>query len=188
MRENDLFLVIDMQNVYTKGGKWECLNTEGAAQNILNVIESQERRFPLNKTLFTRFIAEESPSGVWKDYNVKYASVNEDEWSNAMVPEFTEVLKKYPLYTKGVYSSISIPEVKEACHKARRVVVSGVVAECCVLSTVLALMDEGIYVIYLTDAVSGLDRPKELATELIFSGLSPLHVSMMTTGEYLEEK
>lgn len=188
MRKDDLFLVIDMQNVYTKGGKWECLNTEGAAQNILNIIQVQEKDFPTNKTLFTRFIASETSNGVWADYNVKYAGVNKDEWSNAMIPQFADVLKRYPLYTKGVYSSIEIPEVKAECSKARRVVVSGVVAECCVLSTVLALMDLGVYVVYLKDAVSGLDRPKENATELIFSGLSPLHISMMTTQEYLEEK
>jgi nicotinamidase-related amidase len=50
------------------------------------------------------------------------------------------------------------------------VVVTGVVAECCVLSTVMELIDAGIYTVYLTDGVSGLDREKEAATELILSG------------------
>lgn len=183
MNKDDLLLVIDMQNVYKKGGKWECLNTEGAAQNINLLIDSG-----MGNVIFTRFIAnEKNPSGVWKDYNVKYASVNSDAYANEMVQELAEPLKKFPLYTKGVYSSLAIPEVLAAAKKAKRVVVTGVVAECCVLSTVLALMDEGIYTIYLTDGVSGLDVPKEKATELIFSGLSPLHVKMMTTKEYLEE-
>ena len=65
-------------------------------------------------------------------------------------------------------------------------VITGVVAECCVLSTVFALIDAGIYVVYLTDGVSGLDREKEAATELILSGLDPLHVHMMTVREYLQ--
>lgn len=60
-------------------------------------------------------------------------------------------------------------------------------AECCVLSTVFALIDAGIYTIYLTDGVSGLDREKEASTELVLSGLAPLHVSMMTVEEYLRE-
>ena len=184
MKQNDLLLVIDMQNVYKHGGKWECLDTEGAARNINKIIDSG-----MENVIFTRFIAnEENPCGVWKDYNVKYAAVNSDFYANQMVDELSEPLKRFPLYTKGVYSSLAIPEVLAAAKKADRVIVTGVVAECCVLSTVLALMDEGIYVIYLTDAVSGLDVPKEEATKLIFSGLSPLHVKMMTTEEYLSEK
>lgn len=183
MKKDDLLLVIDMQNVYKKGGKWECLNTEGAAANINKIIAAG-----MDNVIFTRFIAnEKNPSGVWKNYNVKYAAVNADAYANEMVEELRESLKRFPLYTKGVYSSLAIPEVLEAARKAGRVVVTGVVAECCVLSTVLALMDEGIYTVYLTDGVSGLDVPKEEATKLIFSGLSPLHVSMMTTEEYLKE-
>lgn len=187
MKKNDLLLVTDMQKVYTKGAKWACLDTEGAAKKILKLIEEFEKE-KNDKILFTRFIADEKASGVWADYNLKYADVNKDEWANQMLDEFEGPLKKYPLYTKGVYSSLEIPEVSAACQKAARVVITGVVAECCVLSTVFALMDRGIYVVYLTDAVSGLDRPKELATELVLSGLSPLHVKMMTTEEYLSEE
>lgn len=183
MKENDLLLVIDMQNVYKKGGKWECLDTEGAAERINKIIDSG-----MKNVIFTRFIAnEQNPSGVWKDYNVKYATVNADQYANKMIDEFEKPLKSFPLYTKGVYSSLAVPEVLKAAKKAERVVVCGVVAECCVLSTVLALMDEGIYTVYLTDGVSGLDVPKEEATKLIFSGLSPLHVKMMTVKEYLSE-
>ena len=53
MKKDDLFLVIDMQNVYKKGGKWECLNTEKAASNVNRIID-----FPgfNGNALFTRFI------------------------------------------------------------------------------------------------------------------------------------
>ncbi len=185
MKKDDLLLVIDMQNVYKKGGKWECLNTEKAASNVNRIIDFP--RFNGN-ALFTRFIADEKALNVWADYNVKYSDVNNNSFANEMIPELKDALKKFPLYTKSVYSSLAVPEVAAECKKAKRVVVAGVVAECCVLSTVLNLIDEGIYVIYLTDGVSGLDRPKETATELILSGLQPLHVKMMTTQEYLEEK
>ncbi|MCR4742002.1 MAG: isochorismatase family protein [Treponema sp.] len=184
MKKDDLLLVIDMQNVYKKGGKWACLDTEGAAKNINKIINSG-----MENVIFTRFIAnEKNPRGVWADYNIKYADVNQNQYANQMVEELEEALKKFPLYTKEVYSSLAIPQVMEAAKKAKRVVVSGVIAECCVLSTVMQLIDEGIYTIYLTDGVSGLDRPKEEATELIFSGLCPLHLKMMKTQEYLEEK
>ncbi|MBP5250907.1 MAG: cysteine hydrolase [Treponema sp.] len=184
MKDTDLLLVVDMQNVYKKGGKWECLDTEGAALNIRKIISAG-----IKNVIFTRFIADEkNPHGVWNDYNKKYSDVNADLFANEMVPELSDELKKFPLYTKSVYSSLAIPEVLDACKKAGRVILSGVVAECCVLSTALNLIDEGIYTVYLTDATSGLDSPKEKATELIFSGLSPLHIKMMTTREYLEEK
>jgi nicotinamidase-related amidase len=178
---NDLLLVIDMQNIYTRGQEWACLDTEGAAARIKKIIRSGK----CQNTIFTCFLPPENPSGVWADYNKKYAQINADEWGNSMLPEFEEELKHYPLYSKSVYSSLAIPEVLEAAKKADRVIITGVVAECCVLSTVLALIDEGIYTVYLTDGVSGFDIPKEEATKLVLSGLSPLHVSMMTTEEYL---
>jgi nicotinamidase-related amidase len=181
MSNNDLLLVIDMQNIYTRGQEWACLDTEGAAQRIKKIICSGKCR----DTIFTRFLPPEKPSGVWGDYNRKYAHINANDWGNAMLPEFAEELERYPLYSKSVYSSLAIPEVLAAAKEADRVIVTGVVAECCVLSTVMALIDAGIYTIYLTDAVSGFDVPKEDATKLVLSGLSPLHVSMMRTDEYL---
>lgn len=180
----DLLLIIDMQNIYTKGQEWGCLDTEGAAERLLKIIDSNK----CEQVIFTRFIADENPSGVWKDYNVKYAHINSNDWGNEMLPIFSDALKQYPLYTKGVYSSLVIPEVLDAAKEADRVIIGGVVAECCVLSTVLSLMDAGIYTVYLTDGVSGFTKEKEAATELIFSGLSPLHVKMMSVDEYLLEE
>lgn len=180
--KKDLLLVVDMQNVYRKGGKWQCTNTDGAASNIIRIIDSQKA-----DVIFTEFIACEKAAGVWADYNIKYADVNSDREANLINPLLAAYAKKYPLYKKGVYSSLSVPEVLSEAKKHERVVITGVVAECCVLSTVFALIDAGIYTVYLTDAVSGLDEPKEKATELILSGLSPLHLKMCTTAEYLSE-
>lgn len=177
----DLLLIIDMQNVYKKGGKWECLNTEEAAKNILAL----EAGGKFEKVILTKFIADENASGVWQDYNHVNAAVNNDEYANALLPELSVLSQKYPVYTKSKYSSLEIPEVKEACLNARRVFVTGVVAECCVLSTVFALIDAGVYTVYVTDAVSGLDKAKEDATILTLSGLSPLHVAIESTQNLL---
>lgn len=183
-KTNDLLLVIDMQNVYTRGQKWACLDTEGAAERISRVIDAGVCRH----VIFTRFLAAPNPEGVWADYNRQNEEVNSDAWANEMVPQLADALTRYPLYTKSVYSSLAIPEVLAAAREADTVVVAGVVAECCVLSTVFALIDAGIYVIYLTDGVSGLNREKEAAAELTLSGLAPLHLSMMTTEEYLNRR
>lgn len=184
MKKKDLLLVIDMQNVYTKGQKWACLDTEGAAERINRIISSEI----CEQVIFTRFLPSGKPKGVWKDYNEENAEVNMDMYANEMLPHFSDQLKRYPLYTKSVYSSLAIPEVLEAAKRAGRVVVAGVVAECCVLSTVFALIDAGIYTIYLTDGTSGLDREKESAVKRILSGLEPLHLSMMTVDEYIGKR
>lgn len=183
-RTRDLLLVIDMQNIYTAGQEWACLDTEGAAERIRRLIVSE----CCDQVIFTQYLAAESPQGVWADYNRKYAHINADAWANREVPQLSGLADRYPCYGKSVYSSLAIPEVLEAAKKADRVIVSGVVAECCVLSTVLALIDAGIYTIYLTDGVSGLDRPKEEATELILSGLAPLHLDFETVEEYMRER
>jgi nicotinamidase-related amidase len=52
--KGDLLLIIDMQNVYAKGGEWECLDTEGAAANILRVVESGAA----DSAIITKFIAD----------------------------------------------------------------------------------------------------------------------------------
>ncbi len=180
--KGDLLLIIDMQNVYTKGAKWECLDTEGAAKNILRLAEDGN----FGNIILTKFIENKNARGVWKDYNTVNAAVNHDTWANELLPCLKPLAKKNPVYEKSTYSSLLEPNVLEACKKARRVVVTGVVAECCVLSTVFSLIDEGIYTVYVTDGVSGLDKPKEDATILTLSGLSPLHVEITTTDGFLK--
>ena len=180
----DLLLVIDMQNVYSAGGAWSCPGAEKAAERIKSVIARKGKDMDV---IFTRFLASPDPKGVWKDYNRENGEINRDPHANGMMEAFREELEQYPLYSKSVYSSLDIPEVREAVQKADRVIVSGVVAECCVLSTVFALIDDGRYVIYLTDGVAGLDRETEKAVETVLSGLEPLHIKKETCAEFLNE-
>ncbi len=182
---NDLILVIDMQNVYAEGGQWRCEHTEEAAKHIQQLLKS-ERVQRSADIMFTKFLAPENPRGDWKKYNIENAEVNEDPYANSMLELFSEDIKKYPLYAKSTYSSLTIPEVFEAALQAKQVVVSGVVAECCVLATVMALIDAGVHVVYLTDAVAGINSETEKAVELILSGIEPLQVQRMTTEKYIE--
>lgn len=182
MHENDLLLVTDMQRVYLKGEKWECLDTEGAAENIKKLIPVMH-----DHVIFTEFRASSHPSGTWVKYNEKYRDVNASKELNRIIPSLEEESHHYPLYTKSTYSSMHIPEVKQAALKADNVVVTGVIAECCVLFTVFDLIDLGCHVIYVTDAVSGLTEEKEKAAVQTLVGLSPLHVSLMTTKQYLHQ-
>ena len=74
----DLLLVIDMQNVYTKGQEWACEGVEAASASILRLLNS---RMP-EQVIFTRYLAAEHPEGVWKEYNEMNTAVNADAWLN----------------------------------------------------------------------------------------------------------
>ena len=52
-----------MQNVYRKGQKWACLDTEGAAERILSVIRAMEQAGN-DQIIFTRFLADEHPEEI----------------------------------------------------------------------------------------------------------------------------
>lgn len=54
--ENPLLLVIDMQNVYSNGQKWECSNFNRSL-NQIKIIRIKHRR----KIIFTKYIASDEP-------------------------------------------------------------------------------------------------------------------------------
>ena len=61
----DLLLVIDMQNVYTKDQEWACEGVEKASTSILRLLNSRA----LSQVIFTQYLATKHPEGVWKEYN-----------------------------------------------------------------------------------------------------------------------
>lgn len=183
MSNHDLLLVIDLQNVYTEGQPWACCHIRQAARNIRRLLDAGV----CGEVLFTRFVPPAQPEGMWREYNRVNAAVNADAFANAMLPEMAPYLERYPLLDKSVYSSFSIPKVREAAARADRVVVTGVVAECCVLSTVLAGIDLGHRMVYLTDAVAGVTPESEAQAEAIVSYLTVPHTEVLTTGAYLEQ-
>lgn len=182
--ENPMLLVIDMQNVYGKGQAWECRRFEEADQNIRVLLDHVTNE----EVLFTKYTAATQPVGVWKDYNRENAEVNADSWLNDLVADLKPYVNQYPVYEKSTYSSLGNALIQEKVKEKSCVIVTGVVAECCVLSTVMSLIDAGVYVIYLKDAVAGIDETTEAAAIKVLEGLSPLHLMIMTTKDYLKVK
>lgn len=178
---NPLLLIIDMQNVYKEGQPWECKNYDNALSNILDLLN--DGRFSQDNTILTRYIASAHPTGVWKNYNKENAEINANQWYNDLDQKLQLRCKDCKCYDKSTYSSYSVKEIQEAINNASSVVI-GVVAECCVLATVSSLIDAGKYVYYITDAIAGLDNEKEEATIKVLEGLTPLHLSIMTTNEF----
>lgn len=181
--KNDLILIIDMQKVYEPGEAWCCPGMERAAGNIRKLLDAPGEK----DVVFTVFIAPENPRGAWKDYNRVYADINADRRASAMTDSLLPYTRRFPVYEKSTYSSLSIPQVREAVQKAGRVAICGVVAECCVLATVEALIDEGAKVLYLKDAVAGQTPEFEALTEKIVESFSEVHTRLMTVEEYLSE-
>lgn len=137
---------------------------EEADRNIRILLDHVTRE----EVLFTKYTAAVQPVGVWKDYNRENAAVNADPWLNDMVSDLKPYTDQYPVYEKSTYSSLENALIREKVKEKSCVIVTGVVAECCVLSTVMSLIDMGIYVIYLKDAVAGIDETtEEAATKVL---------------------
>lgn len=181
--KNDLILVIDMQNAYRFGEPWGCDTFERSRARIREVLDAAEAQGAAIR--LTQFIADPDAAGTWADYNAVNKATNDDPWMNALIDDLKPWAAKYPVYQKSVYSCMHIPALRDAAEAAERVVITGVVSECCVLSTCLSLIDMGCRVVYLKDACSGIDETYEAAVLKILDGMSPLHVDIMTAGEYL---
>ena len=181
MKSNDLLLVIDMQNVYLPGQEWACPRMPEASRNTRRLIDSGAAA----QVLFTQFIAPEHPTGRWIEYNREYQAINDDTWLCAVTDEFQPYLDRYPLLTKSTFSSLKCPQVLEAARSADRILLSGVVAECCVLATMFEAIDLGIDTIYLPDCCAGQTPEKEARVMGIADSFSPVHMQIRTVDELL---
>ena len=176
---DDVILVIDMQNVYRPGQPWGCHTFDRACRNIRKLLRTSPRN-----AYFTKFIANPRPEGVWRDYNRVNRAINESPWMNALADELADFWTRYPVLEKSVYSSMKIPQLRDAVRDGRRVALTGVVSECCVLSTCMEAIDLGASVLYLRDACAGDCAETETAVETILSRL-PLHATILNTADYI---
>lgn len=181
MKNNDLLLVIDMQNVYMPGGEWCCPSMPAAVSNTKKLIDSGT----VGTVLFTKYIAPEDPVGRWAEYNSEYRAVNEDEFQCDMIDEFKPYLTDENLVIKSTYSSLTVEEIREAVLRADHVLLSGVVSECCVLATLMQAIDLGAHVVYLTDCVSGQSDENEAMVRRIAELFSPMHCIVTDSAGYL---
>ncbi|MDO4322525.1 MAG: isochorismatase family cysteine hydrolase [Lachnospiraceae bacterium] len=181
MKRKDLLLVIDMQNVYRPGEEWQCPSMLRAAENIRGLLETGI----IEQTVFTRFTAPEHPAGAWRQYNEEYAEINGNRYLNEIIKELQPYTSKYPVYDKNVYSSFKIPELVQLASRAEHILLGGVVAECCVLATLMEAIDLGCKVIYLTDCISGQTEQNEQSIRKIAESFSPMHTLVMDSKQYI---
>lgn len=182
----DLLLIVDMQNVYLPGRPWSCPSMPSAIRRIQRLLDAPACGSAYD-VVFTRYIAAEQPKGCWKQYNEKNEAINRNPYLNQIVPEFQPYLMKWPFYDKSTYSACSIPELMRRLSSYDRVLLSGVVAECCVLSTAEGLIDAGMQVLYLKDAVAGQSGGFEQMVCCLMERFIPVHTRILTVADYLSQ-
>lgn len=180
----DLLIVIDMQNVYLEGQPWECASTCRILKNIQELIDNH---VPDN-VIFTKFIPPENPKGTWKQYTLKNRDIHSNLWLGDIIEELKCYLNTYPLFPKDKYSAYTNKDIAAMAANAKRVLLSGVVAECCVLFTLLDGIDAGNKMIYLKDACSGSSYEHEKTIERIAQYFRTTHTQVMSCKEYIKEK
>ena len=182
--DRDLLLVIDFQNIYLPGQEWACPSMPKAAANTRKILDLGCTA----NVLFTQFLSSPDPIGTWGTYNREYRIFNENPFLCDIIPELKPYLDRYPLGVKSTYSSMKCSQVLEAALEADRIVLTGVVAECCILSTMMEAIDLGFQTVYLTDCISGQTEENEAAIRKIAESFSPIHTLVMDSGAYMAEE
>ena len=172
INQRDLLMVVDMQNVYLPGQPWGCERMKEAIAYIKRMLD----QFPKDQIVFTRYLPSEHPKGVWREYNIVNEKINKNDWMNDYVQELKGYCSSSNLYSKSTYSCCKNKELQKKMEQYDRVFLTGVVAECCVLSTVYELIDLGKKIVYLKKGIAGQNREKEKAAVKVLEELSPLHV------------
>ena len=177
----DLLLVVDFQNIYLPGYDWACPSMPADMEHTMKLLDAQ----CAPECVMTKYVAPAEPTGRWRQYNEAYREIN----ANAFLAQFPEALAPYAARTtvveKSTYSSMDAPEVLAAMEGKKAVVLAGVVADCCVLATMMDAMDLGYEVVYLYDCIAGVSAQSEAEIRALAEVFSPIHTTVMSSDEYL---
>ena len=88
-----------------------------------------------------KFIASKNSKEAWIEYNKVNESINSNIYLNEIIEELKNYSEKYPIYSKSEFSSLSILELKDSLFKYKRIIITGVITKCCVLSTCFHAID-----------------------------------------------
>lgn len=161
-------VVIDMQLVFTGDSPWATPGYDRASTAI-------ERLLPrfAGRTVRTRFVAPDQPSGAWVDYY--------RDWPFALVPaadplyDLTEPFAALdgPVVTATTFGKWGTG-LQSVVGARPHLVLVGVSTDCCVLSTALAAADAGARVTVVADACAGasdVDHERALAAMRLYGPL-----------------
>lgn len=179
--DRDLLLVVDVQNVYLPGNPWACPGILPAIDNTVKLLRSPS----LIETILTRFVPPSHPRGRWKEYNGETAQINKDAFLCQLAKPILSVSQGKTVVEKSTYSALKCPQVRSALEGKQALVLTGVVAECCVLATMMDAIDLGYKVIYLHDCIAGQSAEMAQFVKALAERFSPVHTQVTSSEEYL---
>ena len=125
--------------------------------------------------------------GCWVTYNETYADINADAFLCGFPDAIKEIAAEDRVIVKSTYSSMDSQQLLALAAGRKRIVLAGVVAECCVLATMMDAMDLGYEVVYLYDCISGCTAEYEQSIRALAEMFSPVHTRVLSSGEYLQQ-
>lgn len=170
-------VVIDMQNIFgDPASEWTTPRFGEAARQIRRLAEAFGER-----TVFTRFVAPEQPTGAWEPYY--------EQFPFALRPPSDPIYQITQELASLATTTVDAPtfgkwneDLVAVVGPEPELVVCGVATDCCVLSTVLPAVDAGAAVTVATDACAGSnDENHQKAIDVM--GLYQPLVSFARTDE-----
>lgn len=161
-------VVIDMQRVFTGDSPWSAPGYDRASAAIERILP----RFT-GRTVRTRFVAPEQPTGAWIDYyrDWPFALVAADDALYDLTEPFAAV--DGPVVTATTFGKWGT-DLPALVGDHPHLVLVGVSTDCCVLSTALAAADAGVRVTVVADACAGAsdaDHERALAAMRLYGPL-----------------
>ena len=168
--ENTALLIIDIQNFYFPGGKWELADPEKAALNVQKLL----KRFRENKNLIVHIRHNSEPGG--EIHNLVAPINNEKVISKSTVNSFKDT---------DLYDYLKKHEIKN-------IIICGMMTHMCVEAAVRAAADLGFNCIVIQDACATKAlkfNEQEVSAENVhlstLSTLSGSYAKVLNTNQYL---
>jgi nicotinamidase-related amidase len=163
-------MIIDMQRIFGEpSSEWATPGYDSASAGIQRLLGGFQPR-----VCFTRFVAPDSPAGVWITYFEKWPFALDPV--NAPLYELSDEFASVPAAitvdrtTFGKWDA----ETDRLLGYPQEIVVAGVTTDCCVLSTALSACDDGVHVTVVADASAGvteMDHQRALDVMALYSPL-----------------
>lgn len=156
LSSRSLHICIDMQRLFSTDGPWPTPWMERVLPTCAELTAHARER-----TIFTRFIPPPTPDsaqGAWRGYYRHWRETTRDRLDPRLLelmPELTAFVPPALVYDKPVYSAFGGHKLVSLLRerKVDTLVVSGAETDVCVLSTILAAIDLGFFIVVARDAV-----------------------------------
>ena len=177
--------IIDMQTIFSQYPKWwGCPKFD----DIIAPIGRLAAKFG-DRTLVTRFVAEQKPQGSWVPYYqaFPFAKVPASDPIYDLVPPIRRLARKGNVVTMTTFSKWGDARhgLRAKTRKNPHLVLAGVATDCCVLSTAMAAAEAGAFVTVALNACAGSSPENQVAAKKIMQGYTPL-ISVTTWQNLLK--